>query len=65
MHYRIEEKETFRIVGIKKRVPIIFNGVNPEIASMWESLNEEKVKELLAFSNVEPMGMISASTNFF
>src|SRR4051812_38483037 len=24
MNYRIEEKEAFRIVGIKKRVPIIF-----------------------------------------
>lgn len=38
MNYRIEEKEAFRIVGIKKRVPIIFHGVNPEIASMYESL---------------------------
>src|SRR5699024_2863379 len=27
MNYRIEEKEAFRIVGIKKRVPIIFYGV--------------------------------------
>lgn len=26
MNYRIEEKEAFHIVGIKKRVPIIFEG---------------------------------------
>ena len=26
MNYRIEEKDAFRIVGIMKRVPIIFNG---------------------------------------
>lgn len=64
MNYRIEEKESFRIVGIKKRVPIIFNGVNPEIAAMWESLNGETINKLKALSNVEPMGLISASTNF-
>jgi AraC family transcriptional regulator len=64
MNYRIVEKEAFRIVGLKKRVPIIFNGVNPEISAMWQSLNEEKIKELKGLSNVEPKGLISASTNF-
>jgi len=64
MNYRIEEKEAFRIVGIKKRVPIIFNGVNPEIASMWESLDGETINKLKKLSNVAPLGLISASTNF-
>lgn len=64
MKYRIEEKPAFHIVGIKKRVPIIFNGVNPEIASMWQSLNAELINILKALSNVEPLGLISASTNF-
>ena len=64
MNYRIEEKEAFRIIGIKKRVPIIFNGVNPEIASMWRSLTIEKINELKKISNMEPMGLISGSVNF-
>ncbi|HYF81776.1 MAG TPA: AraC family transcriptional regulator [Clostridia bacterium] len=64
MNYRIEEKEAFRIVGIKKRVPIIFNGVNPEIASMWKSLNDETINKLKSLSNVKPLGLLSASTNF-
>lgn len=64
MNYRIVEKEAFRIVGLKKRVPIIFNGVNPEIASMWESLSSETITDLKALSNVEPIGLLSASTNF-
>ena len=38
MNYRIEQKEAFHIVGIMKRVPIIFEGENPEIAGMWKSL---------------------------
>jgi len=64
MNYRIEEKEAFHIVGIKKRVPIIFNGVNREIASMWKSLDAEMINKLKELSNVEPMGLLSASTNF-
>ncbi|MEY8734165.1 AraC family transcriptional regulator [Peribacillus frigoritolerans] len=64
MNYRIEEKEAFHIVGIKKRVPIIFNGVNPEIASMWKSLDEKTINELKNLSNVEPLGLLSASANF-
>ncbi|WP_191561221.1 AraC family transcriptional regulator [Metabacillus idriensis] len=64
MNYRIEEKEAFRIIGIKKRVPIVFNGVNPEIASMWESINGETINTLKKLSNIEPAGLLSASTNF-
>ncbi|HWO96459.1 MAG TPA: AraC family transcriptional regulator [Bacillus sp. (in: firmicutes)] len=64
MNYRIEEKEAFRIIGIKKRVPIIFNGVNPEIAAMWKSLDEKTIQELKKLSDTEPFGLLSASTNF-
>lgn len=64
MNYRIVEKGAFSIVGIKKRVPIIFNGVNPEIAAMWQSLNEEIILQLKELSNIEPEGIISASINF-
>jgi AraC family transcriptional regulator len=64
MNYRIEEKEAFSIVGLMKRVPIVFEGVNPGIAAMWQSLNEDTIKKLKNLSNVEPIGLISASTNF-
>ncbi|GGA24438.1 AraC family transcriptional regulator [Paenibacillus physcomitrellae] len=64
MNYRIVEQEAFRIAGLKKRVRIQFEGVNPEIASMWESLDEAKIKRLKELSGREPYGLISASTNF-
>ncbi|MFA2811600.1 AraC family transcriptional regulator [Bacillus mycoides] len=64
MNYRIEEKEPFQIIGIQKRVPIVFNGVNEEIASMWESLTPQSIQTLKMLSNVNPNGIISASTNF-
>ncbi|MNI06472.1 Transposon Tn10 TetD protein [compost metagenome] len=64
MNYRIEEKEAFRIVGLKKRVPIQFSGVNPEIAAMAQSLNLQMIAELKQLSNTDPAGIISASVNF-
>ncbi|WP_338787504.1 AraC family transcriptional regulator [Metabacillus sp. FJAT-53654] len=64
MNYRIEEKDAFHIVGIKKRVPIIFHGVNPEIAAMWGNLNNEIINRLKNLSNVDPLGLLQASSNF-
>jgi AraC family transcriptional regulator len=64
MNYRIEEKGPFTIAGLMRRVPLIYEGVNPHIAAMWESLDEETIATLKALSNVEPAGLISASTNF-
>lgn len=64
MNYRMEEKEAFRIVGIMKRVPIVFNGVNPDIASMWKSLDMDTITYLKKLSNVTRQGLISASVNF-
>lgn len=64
MKYRIVEKEAFAIVGITKRVPLVYEGVNHHIAEMWAGLNEELIVTLKALSNVEPQGLLSASTNF-
>jgi len=64
MNYRIVEKGPFQIVGIMKRVPIQFNGVNSEIESMWRSLTPEGIVQLKALSDIEPQGLIQASVNF-
>ena len=64
MNYRIIEKEDFRIVGIMRRVPLVYEGVNPAITAMLSELNEGLIATLKSLSNVEPLGMISASTNF-
>lgn len=64
MKYRIVEKEAFSIVGVKKRVPIIFEGKNPEITKMWKNLGKETIESLKKLSNMKPGGLIQASTNF-
>ncbi|KQL33715.1 AraC family transcriptional regulator [Psychrobacillus sp. FJAT-21963] len=65
MNYKVEQKEAYNIIGIMKRVPIIFEGENPEITAMWKSLTMEEIDQLKKLSNIEPKGMIQASTNFF
>lgn len=64
MNYRIVEKKPFKLVGFKKRVPIIFSGVNPQIAKMYDLLTPEIIMKLKDLSDIEPTGIISASTNF-
>ncbi|UJF32956.1 AraC family transcriptional regulator [Paenibacillus hexagrammi] len=64
MNYRIVEKGPFRILGITRRVPIVFSGVNPQIAEMWKSLDGETIANLKKLSNVEPLGLVQASINF-
>lgn len=64
MNYRIVENPAFRIVGIMKRVPIQFHGANPKIAALAKMLDEKTIQELKSMSNVEPMGILSASVHF-
>ncbi len=64
MKYRLVEKEAFKCVGLKKRVPIIFNGQNEEIIKLAQTLTPEIIRDLKSISNIEPKGIISASYHF-
>ena len=64
MNYRIVTKESFSIVGLMKRVPLIYAGANPDIDAMWQGLTDATIGTLKALSTIEPTGLISASTNF-
>ena len=63
MNYRIIDKDAFNIVGIKKRISLVYEGVNHQMDDMWTSLTEKDFIELKQLSNVEPSGIICASTN--
>lgn len=64
MDYRIVKKEDFVIAGIKKQIPLIYEGKNPHMDSMWASLTMDDFKELKQLSNVEPAGILCVSANF-
>ena len=64
MKVSIVEKDAFNLIGISKRVPIVFNGVNPSIMDMLKSLNGEMIGQLKSINDIEPKGIVSASYNF-
>ncbi|SDC10557.1 transcriptional regulator, AraC family [Pelagirhabdus alkalitolerans] len=64
MKYRLVEKDSFNIVGLKKRVAIQFEGVNEEIEKLAQRITPEVADELIELSNVDPKGIINASTHF-
>lgn len=64
MEYRIEEKAPFKLVGIKKRVSIVFEGQNPEIMKIAQSITAEQREKLGAYRNTAVGGVVNASFNF-
>ncbi|UKY51642.1 AraC family transcriptional regulator [Streptomyces inhibens] len=61
MQYRVVEKPEFRVVGKKTRVPLLHEGVNPEIVAFIESLGEETVQRIASLSDQEPEGIVSVT----
>ena len=64
MHYRIVEKEAFQIAGVKKRITLIYEGVNPQMNALWAKLREEDFVQLKELCNTEPKGILCVSVNF-
>ncbi len=64
MDYRIIEKESFYIVGFKKRITMQFKGVNTQMDEVLQKLTPEIITELKSLCNIEPKGMLSVSTDF-
>ncbi|MET9961722.1 AraC family transcriptional regulator [Streptomyces sp. NPDC006326] len=61
MRYRIVEKESFRIVGRKGRVPLVHDGVNAAAAAQVESLDGQAIVRLKELAGREPEGILSAA----
>ncbi len=64
MNYRLEQKEAFRIVGLKERVQLVPTGDNPQIVKMIETTSDETYLLLEQLSNVAPSGVINVCANF-
>ncbi|MFG3135111.1 GyrI-like domain-containing protein [Streptomyces sp. NPDC048211] len=61
MRYRIVEKEEFRVVGRKARVPLVHEGANPAIAAFIRSIDKETVERIRGLSDQEPEGIVQVS----
>jgi len=69
MEFRIEDKPAFNLVGVSKRVPMQFEGVNKEIEKLVESITDEQAEEMHSLQNMEPYEFVNVSydsdSNFF
>ncbi|MGW4510343.1 AraC family transcriptional regulator [Streptomyces sp. NPDC004436] len=61
MQYRIVEKDAFRVVGLRARVPLVHEGMNPAIASFIRGIDPETVRRVESLSDQDPQGILSAS----
>lgn len=61
MEFRIENKPAFSFAGVKKRVPMQFEGVNPAILELAQSITEEQRNEMHRVQDIEPKEIVDAS----
>ncbi|MFO7401272.1 MAG: AraC family transcriptional regulator [Actinomycetales bacterium] len=61
MRYRIVEKEGFRIVGKKARLPLVHEGMNPAIVAFVQSIDPETRRRIEELSDQEPRGILNVS----
>jgi AraC family transcriptional regulator len=61
MEFRIEEKPAFNLVGVSRRVPMQFEGVNNEIVKLAQSITAEQREEMRSLQNIEPYEIVNAS----
>jgi AraC family transcriptional regulator len=64
MEFKIEKKEKFKIVGVSKRVPIQFEGVNNAILELAQSITEQQRNEMHQLADLYPHQVLNVSYDF-
>lgn len=63
MPTRITERPAFRLVGRAARVPLVHQGVNPDIQAHIASLPASEHERLKGLSETEPVGLLQVSAD--
>lgn len=61
MEFKIVEKPAFNFVGVGKRVPMQFKGVNNEIVTLAKSITNEQKEEMHSLQNIAPYEIVNVS----
>jgi len=61
MRYRVVEKPAFNIVGLRARVPLVHEGLNPAIVEFVKAITAEDTQTMAALSDQEPHGLLQVS----
>lgn len=59
MNYRIVEKNAFTLAGLRTRIPLIYEGVNPTAAEFVDKITAEQWAQIADLSDQDPVGAIS------
>jgi AraC family transcriptional regulator len=61
MDYRIVTKDAFQLAGLKARVPLVHEGMNPHIVAFIKGIDPEAVRRIEVLSDQEPGGIVNVS----
>ncbi|WP_424237170.1 AraC family transcriptional regulator [Bhargavaea ginsengi] len=61
MEFKIEKKSAFNIVGVSKRVPMQFEGVNQSIVELAKTLTDQQRKEMHELADLNPHSVLNVS----
>ncbi|GHH36707.1 AraC family transcriptional regulator [Streptomyces candidus] len=61
MEYRVVEKDAFRVVGRRARVPLVHEGMNPAIGEFIRGLDKEELARIAELSDQRPEGIVGVS----
>jgi len=61
MRYRTVDKDAFRVVGRKARVPLVHEGANPAIGDFIRAIAPDTLRRVAALADQEPAGIVGVS----
>ncbi|GGK24582.1 AraC family transcriptional regulator [Pilimelia terevasa] len=63
MRYRVVDKDAFRVVGWRARVPLVHEGMNPALVAFIRGIDKAELAAVAALADQEPAGVLGASVN--
>ncbi|WP_175614970.1 AraC family transcriptional regulator [Piscibacillus halophilus] len=64
MNVKLIDKEAFKIIGIKKKMRVYENDVDPEVNRLWKNVDKETLNELKQYNNIDPNGISHIVINY-
>lgn len=64
MHYRLETRDPFALIGLKRRMNIVFAGPNQAMIDFYREVGGATVDAIGDLATREPRGTLTASTDF-
>lgn len=64
MNYRFETRQPFTLIGLKRRMNIVFEGPNQAMIDFYKEVGGETVDAIGELATLEPRGTLTVSTDF-